>query len=53
MTATAIKPHAGLEAPIPVDASDVKTLWQQLALALFIAVPFAALTLVAPVRWGW
>jgi hypothetical protein len=41
MSATMIRPPADLEAaPLPVDSTDVKTLWQQVALALFIAVPF-------------
>lgn len=35
------------------DLADLKTIWQQVALALFIAVPFAALIAAAPVIWGW
>jgi stearoyl-CoA desaturase (Delta-9 desaturase) len=53
MGATAIKPPADLEASLPIDPRDVKTIWQQLALALFIAVPFAALIVAVPVLWGW
>jgi stearoyl-CoA desaturase (delta-9 desaturase) len=35
------------------DAVDVKTVWQQVTLALFIAIPFAALMVAVPVLWGW
>lgn len=35
------------------ELADLKTIWQQVALALFIAVPFAALLAAAPVLWGW
>ena len=42
-----------LEASLPEDPTDIKTLWQQLALALFIAVPFIALIVAVPVLWGW
>jgi stearoyl-CoA desaturase (delta-9 desaturase) len=41
------------ESPGSTDAVDVKTVWQQIALALFIAIPFAALVLAVPVLWGW
>ena len=51
MSATAVMPPAGVEAP--ADPSDVKTAWQQLALALFIAVPFIALIVSVPVLWVW
>jgi stearoyl-CoA desaturase (delta-9 desaturase) len=53
MSATLIEPTIELEAAAPADPSDVKTFWQQLALALFIAVPFAALIVAVPVLWGW
>src|SRR5580692_7569281 len=52
MSATVIYPPADIDA-VPVDISDVKTIWQQLALALFIAVPFIALIVAVPVLWGW
>jgi stearoyl-CoA desaturase (delta-9 desaturase) len=35
------------------EATDIKTIWQQIALTLFIAMPFAALILAVPVLWGW
>jgi stearoyl-CoA desaturase (Delta-9 desaturase) len=37
----------------PPDPGDIKTWWQQSTLALFIAVPFAALVAAVPVLWGW
>lgn len=44
----------GTEAdPLEEDRGDLKTLPQQIALALFIAVPFVALVAAAPVLWGW
>src|SRR5580693_4917521 len=54
MSATMIHPPADLEAaPLPLDSSDVKTRWQQVALALLIAVPLVALIVAVPVLWGW
>src|SRR5580698_1427505 len=53
MSATTVTPPAELEAPAPLDPSDIKTAWQQVALALFIAVPFVALIVAVPVLWGW
>ncbi len=35
------------------DLADLKTIWQQVALALFIALPFAAIIAATPVLWGW
>jgi stearoyl-CoA desaturase (delta-9 desaturase) len=53
MSTPVMTPPVDLEAPFPVDPSDVKTMWQQTALALFIAVPFVALIVTVPVLWGW
>jgi stearoyl-CoA desaturase (delta-9 desaturase) len=36
-----------------VDPADLKTAGQQVALALFVAVPFAAVVAAAPILWGW
>ena len=33
--------------------SDEKKTWEQIALALFIAIPFVALVAAVPVAWGW
>jgi len=46
-------PAMGADALPEVDPADLKTIWQQIALALFIAVPFAALIAAVPVLWGW
>ena len=36
-----------------VDPADLKTAGQQVALALFVAVPFAAVVAATPILWGW
>lgn len=45
----------GLYDPQPLDtpAGERQTWWQRLVLAIFVAVPFAALLAAAPVAWGW
>lgn len=52
MGATVKTPAADLETAASVDTADVKTAWQQSALALFIAIPFGALVVSIPVLWG-
>src|SRR3954451_8482736 len=32
---------------------DVKKTWEQVALVLFIAIPFLAVVAAVPVMWGW
>jgi stearoyl-CoA desaturase (delta-9 desaturase) len=53
MRTTVITASTDLEASTPKGPSDVKTAWQQVVLALFIAVPFAGLIVAVPVLWGW
>ncbi len=53
MGTSVVTPTADLGKSAPADPSDIKTIWQQVALALFIAVPFAALVVAVPVLWGW
>jgi stearoyl-CoA desaturase (delta-9 desaturase) len=50
---TVVSVPTDLEALGEETAEDVKTVWQQIALALFIAIPFAALIVAVPVLWGW
>ncbi|MGH9919132.1 MAG: acyl-CoA desaturase, partial [Nitrososphaerales archaeon] len=52
-TITAVTVPADPRVPDDVDPSDIKTVWQQVALDLFIAIPFAALIVAVPVLWGW
>ena len=35
------------------DEPDLKKTWEQVALALFVVVPFAAVAAAIPVAWGW
>lgn len=53
MSTTVITAPTSHEPSSPEDPSDVKTAWQQVALALFIAVPFVSLAVAVPVLWGW
>jgi stearoyl-CoA desaturase (delta-9 desaturase) len=52
MNTTVIAPPADPTAPYSTDSLDAKNLLQQVALASFIAIPFAALVLAIPVLWG-
>jgi stearoyl-CoA desaturase (delta-9 desaturase) len=38
---------------VPDDEPELKKTWEQLALTLFIAIPFAAVVAAIPVAWGW
>ena len=38
---------------VPDDEPELKKTWEQLALTLFIAIPFAAVAAAIPVAWGW
>lgn len=48
---------ATLDAPVkespPTLGDERKKTWEQVALALFVAIPFLALVAAVPVAWGW
>jgi stearoyl-CoA desaturase (delta-9 desaturase) len=48
-----LEPRATEELPSGTLSEDRKPQWEQVALFLFIAVPFAALLAAIPVLWGW
>jgi stearoyl-CoA desaturase (delta-9 desaturase) len=52
-TALAPTPAAPAGAAEPVLTGDPKAGWENVALALFIGVPFLALVAAVPVAWGW
>ncbi len=41
------------EPSVDGEAEDLKRPWEQVALGLFIAVPFVALVAAVPMGWGW
>jgi stearoyl-CoA desaturase (Delta-9 desaturase) len=51
LTTVALESESGLRPE--VDSGDLKTTGQQIALALSIAIPFAAVIAAVPVLWGW
>jgi stearoyl-CoA desaturase (delta-9 desaturase) len=51
-TAEAVLDPAPLE-PSAGEEPELKKLWEQIALGLFIGVPFVALVAAVPVLWGW
>ncbi|MHB8505917.1 MAG: acyl-CoA desaturase [Acidimicrobiales bacterium] len=54
MTTTELPADPALLEPLGQDVGpDVKAVWQQVTLALFIAVPFAAIIAAVPLLWGW
>ncbi len=44
---------AALEDVRAFHGDDRKKTWEQIALALFVAIPFLAVLLAVPVAWGW
>ncbi|RZS87420.1 stearoyl-CoA desaturase (delta-9 desaturase) [Motilibacter rhizosphaerae] len=55
MSAPAVDRPVGTPDDIPkaFHGDDEKQTWEQIALAVFIAVPFLALITAVPVMWGW
>jgi stearoyl-CoA desaturase (Delta-9 desaturase) len=56
-SATALSPDVAAAAPdrasAPVLTTEPKAGWENVALAVFIAVPFLALVAAVPFAWGW
>jgi stearoyl-CoA desaturase (delta-9 desaturase) len=56
-SATALSPDVAAAAPdrasAPVLTTETKAGWENVALAVFIAVPFLALVAAIPFAWGW
>src|SRR5436309_2413920 len=53
VAASDVPPAARPHSPEPVMTSERKAGWENVVLAIFIAVPFLALIAAVPVAWGW
>lgn len=53
MIPTACALRAGPRGEVAGDEPCLKKTWEQVALALFVAVPLAALAAAVPLAWGW
>src|SRR3954447_17810975 len=51
--ATAVAAPAPARGPEPVLDAETKAGWENIALGVFIAVPFLALVAAVPLAWGW
>jgi stearoyl-CoA desaturase (Delta-9 desaturase) len=53
LAAPDVLPAAPPRTPEPVTTTERKAGWENIVLAIFIAVPFLALLAAVPVAWGW